>query len=64
MLVSFVLTLNFVEIWLKSSKNNYLHRTTIYFEEINNQFKKISATLLEPDDYKNKRQLLLTDIRV
>ena len=52
----------FVESWIKKCKENYLRQTTMYCEEMNNFFKKITITIPEPkpDDYKNKRQVLLT----
>ena len=55
-LISLVLTLNFIESWIKSFKDNYLHRTTIYCEEIHDLFKNIIVAIPEPkpDDWKNK----------
>ena len=58
----FCLTLNFTDSWLKQFKTNYLSQTKIYCEERHKLFKKKPISLPEPDDCKNKRQLLLTDI--
>ena len=60
--ISFCLTLNFTDSWLKQFKTNYLSQTTIYCEEMHKLLKKTPISLPEPDDCKNKRQLLLTDI--
>ena len=44
-LVSFGLTLNFIDSWLKSPKEKYLPQTTIYCEEMCELFKNITVTI-------------------
>ena len=60
-LVSLGLTLKCMDSWLQSFKKNYLCRTTIFCDQRSESFKKIPVTILEhkPDDFKNKRQLML-----
>ena len=45
--LSLVPTLNFVEIWLQSSKTSYLHQKTMYCENMSELFKKIHVDILE-----------------
>ena len=61
-LITFGITLNFIDIFLKPFITSYLHQTKMYCKEMHEMFKKTPVTLLEPDGYKNKRQLLLTGI--
>ena len=60
-LISFGITLNFIEIWLQSFNANFLCRKTMYCEEIHHLVKKIPDTLMELDNYIKKIQLVLTD---
>ena len=62
--VSFGLTLNFIDIWLKLLKTNYLHQTRMYCEEMCEFFENIPVAITEPKtyDYIKKIQPLLTDI--
>ena len=61
-LSSLCLTLTFIGSWLKSPKENYMRRTTIYCKKMCELFKKIIVNIPEtkPDNHKNKRQHLLT----
>ena len=61
-LIYFGLTINFTESWLNYFKYVYLCQKTMYCEEMHDLFKKIPVTLPEPYYYKNRIQLLLTDI--
>ena len=56
MLVSIVITLNFIVSWVQSFKTNYLLRKRLYGEKMREFFNNIPVTIPQPkpDDYKNK----------
>ena len=63
-LVSLGHTLNLIDSWLQPFEENYSQQKIMYREKNSELFKKIPVTIIEPhtDDYRNKRQTLLTYI--
>ena len=53
-LISFVVTINFIDSWIKSFKTNYLHQTKIYCEEMHEKF-KTPPVILPELDYKKRK---------
>ena len=55
-------TLNFIDVWIKLSEENYEARSVIYNKAMKDMFKQIHTKMSKPLSPKQKVQKLMTEI--
>ena len=61
-LVSLITTIDFIDFWLKYFDHNYLARSNMYSEAMQELFKKTPVEPPKPLSHRKKRKLLLNSI--